>query len=215
MSEEAPRKRRIVRLAVAFGVLVAGILIWDAVKYEILPKRFAVVEEGFLYRSAQISPRLIEGVLVDNEIDRVVWLVGYDDTRPEHVAERETIDRLGLDLLNFAGLRGNGTGPVHEYVEAITAVARTKQAGERVLVHCAAGTRRTAGVIALYMVLVEGRSTEEAYGQLDFVWGARPAVESPILAYLNENMGAVAEGLVETGVIERVPDPLPVFVPPS
>jgi hypothetical protein len=83
-----------------------------------------------------------------------------------------------------------------------------------VLVHCAAGSRRSAAVVAMYQLLVEGRSPEDTYRELDR-FGKRPVAESPLLPYLNDHMGELAELLVERGVIERVPDPLPLLQPPS
>ena len=78
---------------------------------------------------------------------------------------------------------------------------------------CASGSRRSGGVVALYLLLVEGRTPEEAYGELDR-FGRTPVAESPLLEYLNLHMGEIAELLVERKVIERVPRPLPLLRPP-
>ncbi len=213
----APIQRRGLRTAAKLTsiLLIAGAawLAWRKVEYQFIPKRFVAVEPGFLYRSGQISPRLIRKVLQENEIDLVVSMLHYDENKPEHRAERAAVEELGIEQVNLH-LRGNGTGDIRHYAEAVAAVARAKQEGKQVLVHCAAGARRSAGVVAAYQVLVEKVPPEVAYQELDR-FGDRPVAESPLLAYLNENMETLAKLLVEMGVIRRVPEPLPQFRPSS
>lgn len=188
-------------------------LLVDACAHELRPKRLTAVEPGFLYRSGQISPRLIRGVLADLGIRRVVWMLHYDESRPSHRAEREAIESLGVERLHFP-LRGDGTGKTAHYADAVAAVAEARREGAPVLVHCAAGARRSAGVVALYRLLVEGATPDVAYRELDR-FGKRPVAESALLPYLNRNMGEIAERLVERGVIARVPRPLPLLRPPA
>ncbi|GAG13072.1 unnamed protein product, partial [marine sediment metagenome] len=92
------------------------------------------------------------------------------------------------------------------------ALARAEREDTPALVHCAAGSRRTGGVVAAYQVLVQGLPTASAYAELDR-FGSRPVPQSPLLGYLNENMAELASLLVERGVIEQVPSPLPSFQP--
>jgi hypothetical protein len=194
-------------LALAFTAVI-GV---DALGDEVRPKRLVEVSPG-LYRSGQISPRLVRGVLTQLEIGKVVWMTHFDSSRETHRAEREAIDDLGIERLHFP-MRGDGTGKLSRYADAIAEVAEARRAGVPVLVHCAAGARRSAAVIAMYQLLVEGRDAAAVYGELDR-FGSRPVAESPLLPYLNENMAELAELLVERGVIERAPDPLPLLQPP-
>jgi hypothetical protein len=184
----------------------------DAVDEHVRPKNLVAVEPGRLYRSGQISPRLIRGVLEDLRIGKVVWMLHYDARRRSHRAEREAIEALGIERVNLP-LRGNGTGDIARYAEAITHVAEAQRAGVPVLVHCAAGSRRSAAVVAMYQLLVEGRSPEQAFRELDRI-GNRPVAESPLLPYLNEHMGELAGLLAARGVIERAPFPPPLIRPP-
>ena len=211
--------------AKAAGLLVAvtaGVIAWDAVRYDVVPKRLVPVEDGFLYRSGQISPRLIADVLDDLSIDSVVSLVDYDPLRPEHVAEVAAARERGVRFLNF-DMRGNGTTEhLDDYVLAVQEIHRAREAGDRVLVHCASGVRRAAGVSSVYRVLVRGDPPDEVFvEELDrFVgpfglWGPRSAAESQILPFLNENMAYFAEQLVEASVIPVAPDPIPQFTAPS
>jgi protein tyrosine phosphatase (PTP) superfamily phosphohydrolase (DUF442 family) len=183
----------------------------DALGDEVLPKRLVEVSPG-LYRSGQISARLVHGVLERLEIGKVVWMVHYDGARETHRAEREAIEELGIERHHFP-MRGDGTGKLSRYADAIAEVADARREGVSVLVHCAAGARRSAAVVAMYQLLVERRDAALVYRELDR-FGKRPVAESPLLPYLNENMAELADLLVERGVIESAPDPLPLLQPP-
>ena len=194
---------------------------WDELRYELFPKRLVAVDEDYLYRSGQISGNLIGSVIDDYEFDSVVALVYYDERRPDQKAEREAAESRGVDWVSLP-LRGNGTGDPENYVAALMEIHRVRGDGGRVLVHCAAGVRRAAGVPAVYRMLVEGHAPQVVYEEeLDrFVgpfglWGPRPAWESKIVPYLNENMAFFAGRLVEEGVITALPDPIPQFRRPS
>jgi protein tyrosine phosphatase (PTP) superfamily phosphohydrolase (DUF442 family) len=205
------RRPRIV-LCLALASLAAALAGASQVRHLLVPKRFVAVEPGFLYRSGQISPRLVRRVLEEHAIHRVVWLVAYDPARESHRAEREATRALGIEPIHLP-LRGNGTGKISRYADAIEEIARARRAREAVLVHCAAGARRSAGVVAMYGLLVEGWSPERAYRELDR-FGERPVAESPLLPYLNDHMGELAALLVERGVLERAPARLPLLRPP-
>lgn len=203
----------ILKLALAGLALVLTAAVGvDALEDEIRPKKLVEAEPG-LYRSGQISPRLIRGVLEDLGVEKVVWMLHYDPERSSHRAEKSAIDELGIELHHFP-MRGDGTGKIGRLADAIAVVAEAQRKGTTVLVHCAAGSRRSAAVVSMYQLLVEGRSVEDAYRELDR-FGNRPVAESELLPYLNENMRELAERLVERGVIERVPDPLPLLRPPA
>lgn len=174
------------------------------------PKKLVEVEPG-LYRSGQISPRLIHSVLENLRIGKVVWMTHYDASRESHRAEERAIEALGIEHAHFP-MRGDGTGKLSRYAGAIAEVAEARREGVPVLVHCAAGARRSAAVVAMYELLVEGRPAGEVYRELDR-FGAGAVAESPLLPYLNENMAELAELLVVRGVIERVPDSLPLLQP--
>jgi protein tyrosine phosphatase (PTP) superfamily phosphohydrolase (DUF442 family) len=211
----APRRRFDRRIALALGAAVLGLgaLGLTLRKSEDLrPKRLVEIEPGLLYRSGQISPRLIHGVLEDLGIRRVVWMLHYDEAKASHRAEREAIDALGIERLHFP-MRGDGTGKVSRLADAIAAVHQAREAGEPVLVHCAAGSRRAAAVVAMYQLLVEGRPVELVYRELDR-YGASPVAQSPLLPFLNSNMRELAEELVERGVLERMPETVPLLRPP-
>lgn len=214
-------RRRSIQGVAALSVVALALLGWDSVRNDVVPKRLVAVDEDYLYRSGQISENLIGSVIDDYGFDSVIALTVFKPERPDHQAEVEAARSRGVVWTNLP-LRGNGTGDPENYVAALAEIHRVRSEGGRVLVHCASGVRRAAGVPSIYRVLVEGHSPDVVYAEeLDrFVgpfelWGPRPAWESKIIPFLNENMGRIAERLVEEGVLAAVPDPLPQFVPPS
>ena len=151
-------------------------------------------------------------MLRDLGIGKVVWMLHYDSAKASHRAEKAAIEALGIERHHFP-MRGNGTGKVQRLADAIAEVAEARRSGVPVLVHCAAGARRSAAVVSMYLLLVEGRSLEVAYRELDR-FGSRAVADSELLPYLNLHMAELAARLVESGVIEAVPDPLPLLRPP-
>lgn len=213
-ADDAPRPRKSVgRLFLTIGVIVAviggGIWLWeDVLEDRLIPKRFGVVVPGSIYRSGQLSPTLIRKTLARHEIDLVVHLGVHDPLNKAHVAEQAAVESLGIERRLFP-LRGDGTGDIDNYAQAIAAIVEARDAGQRVLVHCAAGSYRTGGVIASYRMLLEGMPPDEAWAEMEqYSWNS----DIPILPeYLNSHMAQLTEKLVQLGVIERVPEPLPVL----
>lgn len=152
-------------------------------------------------------------MLAEHAIGMVVALRDHDAARADHRAEREATEELGIERVDLH-LNGDGTGDPQVYVRAIEAIARARRAGVSVLVHCAAGTRRAGAATALYLLLVEGRSTADAWREITR-FGEGSLAASPLVPYLNDNLRAIAEGLLLGGVIERLPEPLPVLGPPA
>ena len=88
------------------------------------------------------------------------------ETTADANAERATTAELGIPRLSFV-LRGNGTGNPDRYPQAIAAIINADRQGKAVLVHCQSGAQRTSGVIAVYRMLVEGKSEAEAFAEAE------------------------------------------------
>jgi protein tyrosine/serine phosphatase len=178
---------------------------WDSGRIQhkdrFLPRRFSRVE-AHLFRSGQIHRRLVANVLREHEVDLVIDL--QDASAGEHKsAEAAAVRELGLEYQRFP-LRGDGTGDLDQYADAVTILAHSLDAGETVLVHCAAGAVRTGIVIAAFELLVRG-DAEKANQEL-----ARYEDEpSALAAFINANRFALARELVERGVLEAVPEKVP------
>jgi protein tyrosine phosphatase (PTP) superfamily phosphohydrolase (DUF442 family) len=211
-SPTPPRRprRRWIPILVTAAVLGAGFWVYDFYKDDIWPKRFGEVVPGLVYRSGQISPRLVEQTLQERGIKTLINLqanVGGDD--PVQAVEQEAATRLGIDCFRFP-LAGDGTGNIANYAGALTKLVVSRRAGKPVLIHCAAGTQRAGVAIAYYRVLVENRPASEAYAEM-LRYGVTPRKDQPALNYLNDHMAELAGMLVDRGVIPKIPDPLPRF----
>lgn len=172
------------------------------------PKRFGVVVPGEIYRSGQIDGVLVKDVLRQYGIQVVIDLQ-YDEDRPDMVAEQSAIEALGITGYRFP-LNGNGTGDVENYVSALLALHDAVKRGEPVLVHCAAGTQRTGGVLAAYRTLVQGWSAQDAVNEMArYDWD--PEKDTAVLAYLDLHVETLARRLAEAGVIDAIPPRLPQF----
>lgn len=195
----APFRRRVVWLALAVGLIGGGIALWtEVLRDRIVAKRWGVVEPGFIYRSGQVSRHLVESQLREHGIRVVVDLMGDDPGNREQPFEREAISRLGIELVKCP-LIGDGTGDPREYVRAVAAIDRSRQAQQPVLVHCYAGSQRTGGVVALYRLLVRGEAPEAILAELPrYDW--RPARDRILLDYLDRHREEIARGLRELGV---------------
>jgi predicted protein tyrosine phosphatase len=211
-ADGASRRRGRRAAAAVLLALAAGGWWWESGGQDrFIPKRFVEVEGGWLYRSGQIDRHLIREVLDAHDIALIVSLRADDPARPDHREEIEAASELGVERVVLS-LHGDGTGDPRRYAVALAAMAGARREGRAVLVHCAAGVRRSAAAVALYELLVDGGPTEAAWRELDRF--GSPAEESALLPYLNANMRRIAEELVALGAIDRVPDPLPVLKPP-
>jgi protein-tyrosine phosphatase len=199
-------------LIVGIATVAALVLIWEEiVKYRVIAKRWGVVVPGRIYRSGQISKWVLPRKLQEHGIEVVVDLTNIVPDDIHQQAEIATLKRLGIEHHRFR-LTGDGSGDIQNYANAIGMLAECEQAGRPVLVHCAAGAQRTGGVVAAYRVLVRGELPRDAYAELSrYGWKAHK--DQRLLTYLNGHMRELAQLLVERGVIDSVPDPLPVVGP--
>ena len=219
MAEQAThgRRRRWARICVAVlvpcALVFAGVYWWlDSGRRMFIPRRWGVVEEGRIYRSGLIYRGLIEDTLREHRIATVVDLSALGPDDPDVAAERDAARRLGIRTLDVRGLVGDGTGDDDAYLTALTEMARAV-AGKPVLVHCAGGSERTGAAVALYRMLLEGWDGARAWDEYRS-FRRKPPNDDDLARYVNEHLGALAQRLVEAGVIERVPSPLPRFGPP-
>lgn len=123
----------------------AGGVVWSL--WTPLPKRFAEVVPGRLYRCGEVSPAHLKRLAEQFKLRTVLSLLNPD--APESVAERTAAERMHLKWLNVP-LPGNGQSTSEER-ERIAAIVCDDALGP-LLVHCAAGTNRTGLAIGLYRI---------------------------------------------------------------
>jgi protein-tyrosine phosphatase len=193
--------RRFALIAVAIAIIGGGIAAWfGGVRNQFLPKDFGVVEPGRIYRSGQISRRVLPQTLERYHIAVVVDLSSPNEPNGDAVAERQIDPAAGATHLYFP-LAGNGLGKPQRYVDAITAITRCNRQGGAALVHCQAGSERTGGVIAVYRILVEGRPEAEAFAEME-KYGFSPRRNPNLIPFLEKHMDEWRRELVSEKVAE-------------
>lgn len=153
-------KRRIC-VALAF-LAVSGVgaaILWHQ-QYR-LPKRFAIVVEGKLYRSGGLTPRQLEHVAREYGIRTVLSLL--DPNAPESVAERAAAARLGLRWVNVP-LPGNGASTPEDRKNIKATLFAPDHAP--ILVHCGAGTNRTGLGVGMYRLHQQGWTAEQVLEEM-------------------------------------------------
>lgn len=161
MPHRALTRHRLVLLAMAFSVaaLAAGAGVWW--RAALLPKRFAAVVEGRLYRSGEVVPRQLRHLQEEYGIGRIISLLNPDD--PATHLERAAAEQLGLEWCNVP-LTGDG---------ASTPAARQRilellsdPSAPPTLVHCAAGSNRTGLAVGLYRLRCQGWTLDQVLDEM-------------------------------------------------
>ncbi|MFA5251774.1 MAG: protein-tyrosine phosphatase family protein [Phycisphaerae bacterium] len=204
------RFRRTVFISVLAAVvlLIGGLLLWKyGLEDRFVPRRFGIVKQGHMYRSGQISSSLIKDVLVRYKIRTIVSLSADSVSNTDKAAEKQIAAELGIERKVFS-LGGDGTGDINNYAKAIAAIYYAKKERKPVLIHCYAGVHRTGGVIAAYQLLVEKKDASSVVKEM-MRYGWDPKDDVVLLSYLNINMKELATLLLQMGVIDSVPSPLP------
>jgi protein tyrosine phosphatase (PTP) superfamily phosphohydrolase (DUF442 family) len=194
-------------------LIAAGLAIWYICdnaghwKDRFIPRKLRTVEAGQIYASGQIDRHLIRKVLSDDRIKVIVCLVGDDPTDPDVAAELEATKDMGIERF-VDPLGGDGTGDFHSYAYAVAQIAEARKNGKPVLVHCSSGAQRSNGATYYYRVLVEHWDADAAAQEM-FRNGHDPHNNPALIPYLNLHIREIAEILVDKGVIDHIPDPLP------
>jgi protein tyrosine/serine phosphatase len=180
---------------------------WSLHKYEHVPKRWGVVVPGKIYRSGQLTARMLRKSVAKHGITTIVDLQ-LNDLQDELLqGEVKYASEHGIRHFRF-GLGGDGTGDVDHYVDAVDTVIQCARNNDPVLVHCAAGTQRTGGIVACYRLLEEGADPSAVVSELkDYEWN--PNGDHELVDYLNEHLPYIAEQLAARGTLAERPAVIP------
>jgi protein tyrosine phosphatase (PTP) superfamily phosphohydrolase (DUF442 family) len=195
------------------AILLSALAIWYVCdnagrwKDRFIPRKLRTVDTGQIYASGQIDRHLLRQVLAQDHIKVIVSLITDDPADPDVAAEIRAASELGIQRF-VDPLTGDGTGDIHSYASAITQIAQAESENEPVLVHCSSGAQRSNGATFYYRVLVQHWNADDAAREMTqngFSSRSNPA----LIPYLNSHMREMAGLLVQKGVIDRIPDPLP------
>jgi len=212
--ELAPRRKSLSRIwAAAIGIVLSALAIWYVCdnagrwKDRWVPRKFRTVDAGQIYASGQIDRHLIRQVLTDHHVNVIVSLIADDPADPDVAAEIQTADGLGIQRY-IDPLMGDGTGDIHAYADAIAQIVTARKQGKTVLLHCSSGAQRSNGATFYYRVLVEHGNADAAAEEMKR--NGHDSHSNPaLIPYLNSHMREMANLLVQSGTIDRIPDPLP------
>ncbi len=174
------RKLRVILLTLGIVAIGALFLWFEVVRYELTPKNFGVVEPGQIYRSGQLTERMLRHMTDEHGIKTIIAMNGDDE---ESVMEARVAEELGIDRFEYS-LVGDGTGKPAAFGEILGIMSDERR--QPVLVHCAAGAHRTTTAVILYRHLVQGVAIADAYRE-SFDYKHEPE-EWDLLAFLAENV---------------------------
>lgn len=193
-------------------VLVSAVVLWYAgAAHQFTPRNFGAVQAGSLYRSGQISPRMLAPTFTKYGIDTVIFLSGDNLARDFVRAEIAVCQQMGIERINRP-LAGDGTGHVQKYIDALTDVITARRQGKQVLVHCHTGSQRTGAYFAFHRLLIDGWTPAEAKAEL-LNYGHDPKDNPKLIPYVNQNLPVIAQALADRGLIAEVRHPMPQLTP--
>lgn len=166
MTHSTNRLKRLLPLIVVVDVVLVGavgVYLWKNVFG--LPRNFAVVEAGVLYRSGQGSRQQFETAINRYGIKTVICLrkpkKGEDASWL--VAVSEAAENTGADLRLWGTESGQ---PLHEGFRAAFLQLVQKKEHRPVLVHCGLGRHRTGFVCAMYRMVINDWPLEKALSEM-------------------------------------------------
>ena len=192
------RTGRWLALGLLLAICVFGSIFW----YLNYQANWGTVVPGQIFRSATVSRYLIRQKLKENRIGTIVFLSRDTGDDADLTAERKAAHELGIKFLNFP-MNGDGVASPEQYTAALTAVCQAKEQGKPVLIHCHSGAQRTGGVVAMYRMLVEGKSQPQAYSELVH-YGFNPVRNPKLLPFLDAHINEWGQALAEEKIIPHV-----------
>lgn len=168
-----------------------------------LPERWTEARPGWLYRSGQIRPSDVLDVLREQRIDVVLDLT--DDT-PDgwRDAERAAAEKLGIRYLHLPAVHPRPV-LIENLARAVAEIELARRRGDRVLVHCTYGYRRSATALALYARLIEHEPKHVAFAEFSRYSDADSTWSRDVLRMLERNIDEIGAH-VAADLAEPAPD---------
>jgi protein tyrosine/serine phosphatase len=211
----APRRPRALLVTIVIAVVAALGGAWFyryAVRDNLFPKNFGVVEEGKVYRSGGLTPGALASVVRKHGIRTIVDLGAWEAGSEGDRREQRSAEALGIERYRFE-LVGDGTGNPNHYVSTLRLL--TDPAKQPVLVHCGAGAERTGVAVILYRRVTRGTPIEEAYEEAK-QYRHRPERNPQLRRVLDRYAQLILDAfrgggqILIPGEVDAVPEPVPI-----
>jgi protein tyrosine/serine phosphatase len=196
MSSESPTAQRpkSPRKLIVAILLIAGVALGIKYgKYYVIPKRFAVVEAGQLYRSGYCQPGPLRRIIREHNIRTILTLLGDEPDSPEQQKEERVVRETGVELVRI-GMPGDGCAEFDLLEQAAAVIADPSR--RPVLVHCHAGVNRTGASYAVYRMKYCGWDFERAMAEAEH-YGYDPSengMKEHLRRYYRERIAVAAGG---------------------
>lgn len=172
----------------AAGIAAVAVgMYFVAVRPNLWPPNYGVVEAGKVYRAAALTPAATRALQRSEGIKTIIDLGGFDKKPIENRNARRTAQALGIKRYEF-WLEGDGTGNPNAYVAALRVLA--DPGAYPVLIHCSAGAQRTSGCVMLYRDVFQGKGLDETYSE-SFGFRHDPQENPRLLPFLKQHEGAI------------------------
>jgi protein tyrosine phosphatase (PTP) superfamily phosphohydrolase (DUF442 family) len=126
-----------------------------------LPDNWTEARKGWLFRSGEIPAADAANVLRSERIGTVLDLTDADHDAGSG-AERAAAEQLGVRYVHLPVAQPR-EAVLANLARAVAEIERARERGDRVLVHCQYGHRRSAAALALYARIVEREPPDVAY----------------------------------------------------
>lgn len=159
MTDQPPRHKRRIIIVIGFVLLAVSITTGLSIysRYFGEPRRFAVVREGVLYRSAQPTVHQIEHLIDKIGLRGIV--IFREGTSQRFPNEFDYTQNRGLNVLHVPA-KSRQPIPKKQVEEFFRFI--DDPANHPVLVHCSAGRHRTGYLCALYRIERQGWTVKRA-----------------------------------------------------
>ena len=184
------RDPRVIAVAAILCLVAAAAPLTRFLGSSDLPSRWTEARPGWLYRSAQIPGRDVAGVLQKQRIDLVLDLTD-EQTDSARSAEQAAAEKLGIRYLHLPVAQPKSV-VIANLARAVAEIDLAHRRGERVLVHCTYGHRRSAAALALYARLIEHEPPHIAYAELARYAEADSNWSHGVVEFLDKNMDEIA-----------------------
>ncbi len=160
------------KLRVVFGLAIAALIVggplWYVSYHQRKFRNFHVVEEGVLYRAAQLPIGGLKRLIHDYQIKTVVSL--RDGEKANDLEEEAYLDKdtacFFVRIPPRPWSAPDGSVPAEIGIQQFREVM-DNPANYPVLVHCFAGIHRTGAVCAIYRMDYDGWTNEEAMAEME------------------------------------------------